>query len=151
MPHADPVKRRAYMRARYAKTRSVRRAYGKAWRKQNPRRYAGYQKAYYLKNREAILEKGKKYPSQSPEQVRDRHLRRTYDITLEDEKRMVIEQSGKCACCGVPLKRNYVDHDHITRKVRGIVCCRCNIRLSAADDAEWLEQARVYKEKSHAS
>lgn len=75
-------------------------------------------------------------------------LRRNYGITLEDVKNMVAAQGGNCAVCEQPLKRNYVDHDHVTRKVRGVVCCRCNIRLSAIDDEAWREKARLYKERT---
>jgi hypothetical protein len=111
--------------------REYMRGYLTRWRKKNPDKERAKQLRHYIAHR--------------PD------LRRNYGITLDDLNRMVAAQDGKCALCGAPLKRNYVDHDHATGKVRGVVCCRCNIRLSAVDDTEWMEKARQYKEKSHAS
>jgi len=59
---------------------------------------------------------------------------------------------GRCGVCSVelePLKaKNYrlvhIDHDHATGRVRGIVCHRCNQRLAAIDDSDWLEKAQIY-------
>jgi hypothetical protein len=111
--------------------REYMRLYQIRWRKNNPEKNAAKQLRHYLARR--------------PD------LKRNYGITLEEMTGMVAAQDGKCAVCERALKRNYVDHDHATGKVRGIVCCRCNIRLSAVDDEAWMEQARQYKEKSHAS
>jgi hypothetical protein len=110
--------------------REYHRIYGAKWRKANPEKDKAKQLKYYLARR--------------PD------LKRNYGITLEEVAGMVSAQDGKCAVCERVLKRNYVDHDHTTGKVRGIVCCRCNIRLSAVDDEAWMEKARQYKENSHA-
>jgi hypothetical protein len=44
---------------------------------------------------------------------------------------MVSEQDGYCALCGTDLlgKKWAVDHNHETKKVRGIVCYNCNVGL----------------------
>jgi hypothetical protein len=72
-----------------------------------------------------------KYPYQ-----RWRHLKRRYGITKEDYTNMLIQQNNGCAICGEvdhdkPL---HVDHDHNTRKVRGLLCVRCNTMLGKARD-----------------
>lgn len=46
---------------------------------------------------------------------------------------MMAAQGGKCVCCLEPLSRGIgksaVDHDHITGKVRALLCGHCNRAL----------------------
>ena len=54
-------------------------------------------------------------------------LRRRYGIEPADYARMLSEQNGACALCGlVPHYDLYVDHDHNTGAVRSLLCARCN-------------------------
>jgi hypothetical protein len=46
---------------------------------------------------------------------------------------MILDQKGKCASCGDVFnnsKNTCVDHNHITGKIRGILCRTCNLALS---------------------
>ena len=53
-----------------------------------------------------------------------------YGITLEIYEEMFDSQKGRCAMCReVSEKRLVVDHDHLTEKVRGLLCPRCNVFL----------------------
>lgn len=59
-------------------------------------------------------------------------LKCTYGITLEQYERMLISQGGVCAICkAVPdANREWpldVDHDHVTGRVRGLLCGPCNM------------------------
>jgi DNA-directed RNA polymerase subunit RPC12/RpoP len=79
-------------------------------------------------------------------------LKRRYGIGIEDYERMLISQNYKCAICGTPNDpngRNFaVDHCHNTKKVRGLLCSRCNTGLGQLDDSvERLKQALDYLEK----
>lgn len=88
------------------------------------------------------------------------HLRNRYGITQADVDAMAKAQDGKCAVCGSMLgaagpdgkpSRVCVDHDHITRKVRGLLCDPCNKGLGAfADNLASLRAAITYLE-SHAA
>ena len=80
--------------------------------------------------------------SQSPQRKRELHLRRKYDISLEEYDQMVKLQSGKCALCPATTpggKHNnenwFVDHDHVTGKVRELLCFDCNIVLGIIKDS----------------
>ena len=61
----------------------------------------------------------------------------------------MVEQNGRCAICGVPEyelpSRLYIDHDHETGKVRGLLCPSCNTGLGhLKDDPEVLLRACIY-------
>lgn len=55
-----------------------------------------------------------------------------------------------CWICGrlppPPLKRRYIDHDHKTGRVRGVLCHKCNYRLlgRGLEDADLHEGAAGY-------
>ena len=75
-----------------------------------------------------------------PSLQRRRDLRRLYDITLEEYEEMLERQAGKCAICKTDTaggKHNVfcVDHDHVTGKVRELLCKDCNIVLGLVQDS----------------
>lgn len=43
-------------------------------------------------------------------------------------------QDGKCAICKEPMDQSYIDHDHETGEVRGLLCHRCNSGLGFFND-----------------
>jgi hypothetical protein len=49
---------------------------------------------------------------------------------------LAASQDGKCAICKQPERRTSlcVDHDHVTGRVRGLLCHRCNIVLGFVND-----------------
>lgn len=59
-----------------------------------------------------------------------------YNLTLQEYDNLLSRQDGKCAICGsLPNKKDLaVDHDHITGKVRGLLCTNCNLILGLAND-----------------
>jgi hypothetical protein len=86
------------------------------------------------------------------DKVKDRYLRYTYGITLEQYKEMFKQQEGRCAIC--PKHQSElptdlcVDHDHITNKVRGLLCDFCNVSLGNFNDSkETLLKAIAYLER----
>ena len=82
----------------------------------------------------------------SKEEKKDRYLRGQYGLTLNQYRTMEFEQKGRCKIClrlpkvgGLPLR---VDHCHKTKRVRGLLCYRCNHRLLGRGLEEaWLHQA----------
>lgn len=86
----------------------------------------------------------KRYATKNSEKLkrihRDSNYRRRYGITIEQRDAMLVSQGGKCACCGTDTPNNKrgvwtVDHDHKTKKVRGILCHNCNLALGHARDS----------------
>lgn len=68
-----------------------------------------------------------------PERLREYQRRaRTqyrYGITWDDYEAMLERQGGRCALCGKKHERLYIDHCHTTKRVRGLLCPRCNGNL----------------------
>lgn len=88
--------------------------------------------------------------------VRKSALKRKYGLTLEDYDAMVVAQDGRCAICpatepgGPPDRRGFwhIDHDHMTGRVRGLLCLNCNTSLGRfGDSIEILQRAIDYLEK----
>lgn len=81
------------------------------------------------------------------ENRRKSKLKCRYGLSVEDFTEKEIEQNFCCAICGYkPLTRPlYVDHDHKTNLVRGLICLKCNVILGQCDDSiDILEKAIVY-------
>ena len=76
------------------------------------------------------------------------HLKRRYGIGADDFDRMVADQGGVCLLCERP-DPEHVDHDHVTGKVRGILCFNCNGGLGQfKDDIDALLAAAAYLERT---
>ncbi len=78
---------------------------------------------------------------------RKNHLKRTFGLTLKQYDQMSERQNGVCAICGNINKsgrRLYVDHNHKTGKIRGLLCHKCNTYLSALEDKKFADSAKKY-------
>ena len=122
-----------------------------------------YSSNFYIKNREEIIEREKLRRAADPEgrkeynldyrkrfaiEIRDARRLKKYGITAEDWD-ILFERQGKvCAICRTqdPEKRGWqTDHDHKTKKVRGILCNSCNNGLGRfKDNSEALIRASQY-------
>lgn len=74
-----------------------------------------------------------------------------YGITEEQYLAFLAEQDGACAICrALPGEQSLcVDHDHVTRAVRGLLCQPCNFAIGhMADDPNRLRRAASYLEES---
>lgn len=70
---------------------------------------------------------------------------RTWNGEEAEKRALVIAQAGRCAICGEPMRRPYLDHDHDTGAIRGVLCPSCNTGLGYfRDEAERLEAAAAY-------
>jgi hypothetical protein len=75
-----------------------------------------------------------------------------YGLTPEQYDALLAEQDGKCAICRTddwPGRGPHADHDHATRKVRGVLCGNCNNGLgNFRDDPAQLRAAADYLERT---
>ena len=69
-------------------------------------------------------------------------------ITPEQVTELHSKHDGKCAICNKEfesLRKTFIDHDHVTGSVRGLLCPKCNNLLGACnDDIKILESAISY-------
>lgn len=141
MPYADPKKNKEYQlkyQAEYRKThREKMRAQTKAWAKADPER--AHRASY------------------------NSYLKHSYGITLVQYEELLAKQDFKCACCGLPqekhiydpkcdrARRLFVDHNHLTGHVRGLICYSCNVGLGhLGDSLEGVLKAVAYLERGPA-
>jgi Recombination endonuclease VII len=83
--------------------------------------------------------------------ITDKLLRKRVGITLDQKERIFANQGYKCGCCGEvdPQHKNgwFVDHNHKTGAIRGVVCHPCNMALGhSRESIERLEAAIKYLE-----
>lgn len=111
-------------------------------------------KIYREVKNEEYNEYMRKYRQTHPEKygkARNRGLKHRYGISQEQYDQMFLNQQGNCAICkkhqsefNKPL---FVDHDHNTNEVRGLLCSGCNVTIAIFDNKPLLDQAKDYLKK----
>lgn len=125
----------------------------KEWRKKNPERARAQTKRTYEKHRDTIVAKSAEWQRKNKERQRATYLKRTYGLTPEAYDAL----GTQCAICGATqgsktrvngdgkAYRLFVDHDHGTGKVRGLLCFGCNVAIGYLDHSvERLQAAMDY-------
>ena len=83
-----------------------------------------YARLYYAKNGESMF---------------NARLIRTYGIDLVEYNKLLVKQKHSCYICKTHKdkfeKRLFVDHNHKTGKVRGLLCLSCNYAIGASKDS----------------
>lgn len=117
-----------------------------------PRTRTEYSRRYYIKHKDERLAKSKKWALENTEKVKEKArqwylknklpsfdarknvlLIKRYGISLDTYNSLVVKQNSCCAICG-ETRKLYVDHNHITNKVRGLLCRECNVGLGYFKD-----------------
>lgn len=125
MPYRDPHKKAESDKAYRAKNADSLRARSKAWRQAN-------------------LEKRREHAAKWNAANPDYYKLRKYGIGSEDLKLLREQQRGLCAICE-QTGELVIDHDHVTGKVRGLLCHACNKGLGMfADTPDCLVSAATY-------
>ena len=104
---------------------------------------------YYLKNKEYILARNRKWVlnnrekankiasnwrKKNPDKDLNIQLKHKFGITLEIFKKIKVKQKNKCAICK-KKKKLVVDHNHKSKKVRGLLCFTCNSGIGMLKDS----------------
>lgn len=76
--------------------------------------------------------------------LRDRTLRHRYGITLAEWHAMFKAQGGRCAICDEEKPRLVVDHCHVTKRVRGLLCDGCNTFMGIVDTKMHLLEKAIH-------
>lgn len=84
---------------------------------------------------------------------KSKYVQERYGINLDQFKALLASQNGTCAICAKEetiadyrgVRALSIDHDHVSNKVRGILCMKCNRALGGfCDSIELLERAVAY-------
>lgn len=136
-----------------AEQKRKRAAVNNAWRRRNPDKVREYDKRYYdpdkqrAKNRRYYAaNKAKRvaaaitWAKANPDRVNDQRRRsawRRYGIDPMMAAAALAKHNGRCDCCGTDKTargRWNVDHEHTTGRIRGILCCACNLGIGQLGD-----------------
>jgi len=99
-----------------------------------------YDKEYY--SRPEVKEHTKK-------RLRNAHLKKRYNISIEEYERMYLEQEGKCLICKNFFKTLHVDHNHYNGEIRKLLCGNCNRAIGLLkENISSLKEAIKYLEEN---
>lgn len=112
-------------------------------RQENKEKYRIYSTDYYHKNKQHIKDIGKKYRISRSTYNRNYNYQRHFGVTIKWYNEKLSKQNGVCAVCGNAETRIIhgkiccfaIDHSHITGKVRGLLCSKCNKAIGLLQDS----------------
>lgn len=115
-----PVKDRVH--ARYKANEKQMNAYSKAWSTANP---------------------------DKKEELGERSRLKKYGLTKDQYLCLLKKQGELCRICQKPFgTRIHIDHDHVTGRIRGLLCHNCNVGMGHFQDkAQLLRAAVAYLEE----
>lgn len=109
------------------------------------------QRRWYAANKEEYAATTLAWQRKNPEKRKGYRIKATYGISFDDFLDMLKAQENKCKICGTAHSMNTsktrlcIDHDHVTGKVRGLLCDKCNRGLGVfRDNPEFLLKAAEY-------
>lgn len=130
-------------------------------RAKNREEHKIYAKEYYNNNiekiklyysQEHIKKKNKENKRKNSILIRERRLKKNWNLTIMEYNKMFDDQHGCCAICNThqsKVKKSFsVDHNHATGKIRGLLCNTCNTSLGGfKDDINIIFKAIEYLKK----
>lgn len=123
--------------------------YAKKYREEHREQINDYAREYSKTRKPRPGRYNQKHYLANKDEYRASNYKKRYGITLADYNRMFSGQDGKCAICGNEhvegSAKLAVDHNHMTGKVRGLLCRDCNQAIGHMHDSiELLEKAIIY-------
>jgi hypothetical protein len=101
----------------------------------------------YYESRKRVINIRRQHKRATDPDYRDKERARRYGLTLKDYRAIVARQGNACAICKRSDRPLVVDHCHVTRKVRRLLCNKCNVGLGCFnDDPALLRAAAGYLE-----
>lgn len=102
--------------------------------------------------RKVIAQRQKNWRKKNPEKAFEILIKSKYGCSLEQYHALVKLQNDVCAICKKRCSKNKrlsIDHDHTSKKVRGLLCNNCNALIGyAKDDPKLLEEAIKYLDRN---
>ena len=128
-------------------------AYRRKWNAENREKLLIQGRESYKRNIEKKRLASREFYRRNKQKELDRIRFKKYGISGEEYRLTLSEQGGRCPICKRELTKNpSVDHDHITGKIRGLICNNCNLSIgNAGDSPQRLRDMAAYLEKHHAT
>ena len=131
----------------------------KEWSKSNP--LSEERKKINQKQQKIWKQKNKRLPVHTCKKPPKTHIERRYGLDECGYFELLNKQNNKCGICGITeedfllttgIKRKitkfFVDHDHNTNEIRGLLCDKCNRGIGLLNDnIDTLRNAVAYLEK----
>lgn len=108
-----------------------------------------YRKHYYSSESEHVKQQRIKWQTSIAGRLSKyaSFIKCTYGLSMEDKTNMFVDQNGLCDICTDPLKSlrlAHIDHNHMTGKVRALLCAGCNTRLAVVENRDFIARAEAY-------
>jgi hypothetical protein len=106
----------------------------KEWRLKYPEEYERHKK----RNKQYLLQKVGGCTEKESQANIDSLRYRRYGLTTEGFQALLASQGGGCAICETPIigkGEAHIDHCHDTKKVRGLLCIKCNRGIGLLQDS----------------
>ena len=132
-------------------SRGKRKKYIKEWKIKNKDRILGVSRIWAKKNIEKLATRARLRYQKNPQKELDRVRFKKYGISGDEYREIIKKQGERCPICGNSILKNLsVDHDHVTGKIRGLICNACNLAIAnAGDSPDRLRAMAEYLEKIH--
>lgn len=109
-------------------------------------------KKWELENHERRIEINSEYRKRNRHLLNEKQRQYNYGITPDEYRGLLITQNNCCPICGNTFGSNkgdiHIDHNHITGKVRALLCGKCNCGLGYfKESVDNLMSAIAYLEK----
>ena len=120
--------------------------YNKTHREQ---RLAQYKK-YNSTHKEQRKKYNKEYQKTHKEYLKQYFIKYKYGLSKTEYDNLLLSQNNRCAICKEPLDSQnphnvIIDHNHLTGKIRGILCRKCNLAIGQLrDNPEYAYNAFLY-------
>lgn len=111
-------------------------AYGRTYRKEHRDEKLAMQRSWRQRNKRRFLDTVQRYRKNHPEKTRQWAVKHIYGLTPEQDTALGM----RCHICGMETTicsgkkgggrtKRTIDHDHVTGKIRGVLCGLCNAGL----------------------
>lgn len=104
------------------------------WDKNNKEKVSEYNKQYAEDNTEKLTQKEKDRWMNDRENQTRRHRMWRYKLTQKEMIQLELNANGRCSICKRKSDNMHVDHNHLTGKVRELICKKCNIAIGYVEE-----------------
>lgn len=138
-------------KSKWKEINAKRKDYRKKYWEQRPEKLAEHTKKWLNTHQEHHKEWRELWNTNNKRKLRTYLLTYNYGMTFQQVQEMYISQNGCCGICEIRFKSRrhiHIDHNHTTKKVRALLCHKCNVGLGYFnEDTSLLTKAIEYINK----